>query len=132
MGTRRYGTRMTARTTQYLIGVVFLLLGGWALLTPRWVIALTIRPEFQSDDFLAVFAVACFGAQACLFALVAFTARFTRRTFAAYGVALLPFFVFNWYFYFEVPLLTELGLLDFVGNLIMLGLCWHGGRVAER
>ncbi len=122
---------MTARTAQYLIGTVFLVLGGWALLFPRSVIELTIRPEFHSGDFLATFAIACFGAQACLFALVAFTARFTRRTFAAYALALLPFFVFNWYFYFEVPLLTELGLLDFVGNSIMLLLCWLGWRAAE-
>jgi hypothetical protein len=121
---------MSARTTQHLIGAIFLMLGCWALLLPRSVIALTIRPEFQSSDFLSVFAVACFGAQACLFALVAFTARFTRRTFAAYGIALLPFLAFNWWFYFEVPLLTELGLLDLVGNLAMLALCWHGWRVA--
>lgn len=122
---------MSARNTQYSIGMVFAVLGGWALLAPRSVIALAIRPEFQSTDYFAVFAVACFGAQACLFALVAFTARFTRRTFAAYGIALLPFFVFNWWFYFEVPLLTEIGLLDFAGNLAMLALCWHGWRVAE-
>lgn len=123
---------MTAHTTQRLIGLVFLVLGGWALLAPRSVIDLAIRPQFHSDDFLASFAVACFGAQACLFALVAFTARFTRRTFAAYGVALLPFLVFNWWFYFRVPLLTEVGLLDFVGNIVMLGLCLHGWRVADR
>ena len=123
---------MTARTTQYLIGAVFAVLGAWALLAPDSVIELAVRPEFQSDDYLAKFSLACFGAQACLFALVAFTAIFTKRTFAAYGIALLPFFVFNYWFYFRVPLLTEVGLLDFVGNLIMLGLCWHGWRVAER
>ena len=123
---------MSARTTQYLIGAVFAVLGGWALLAPQSVIDLAVRPEFRSDDYLASFALACFGAQACLFALVAFTAIFTRRTFAAYGIALLPFFLFNYWFYFRVPLLTEVGLLDFVGNLIMLGLCWHGWRVAEQ
>ncbi len=123
---------MSAKMTQYAIGTVFLVLGGWALLFPASVIELTIRPEYQSKDFLAVFAIGCFGAQACLFALVAFTARFTKRTFAAYGAALLPFFAFNWYFYSQVPVLNELGLLDFAGNLIMIGLCWHGWRVAEQ
>tara|TARA_B100000678_G_scaffold142807_1_gene119205 strand:- start:1187 stop:1570 length:384 start_codon:yes stop_codon:yes gene_type:complete len=124
------GQAMTSRTTQYLIGAVFAVLGAWALLAPVSVIALAVRPEFRSDDFLAQFALACFGAQACLFALVAFTAIFTKRTFAAYGIALLPFFAFNYWFYFEVRLLTEVGLLDFVGNLVMLALCWHGWRVA--
>ena len=122
---------MTARTTQYLIGAVFLVLGGWSLLFPQSVIDLAVRPEYQSEDFLARFTMACFGAQACLFALVAFTAVFTKRTFLAYGIALLPFFVFNYWFYFEVPLLTEVGLLDFVGNSVMLLLCWHGWRTAE-
>ena len=123
---------MTARTTQYLIGCVFAVLGGWALLFPASVIDLAIQPEYQSDDFLALFAMACFGAQACLFALVAFTAIFTRLTFALYGIVLLPFFVFNYWFYFEVPVLTEIGLIDFAGNTIMIALCWHGWRVAER
>jgi len=123
---------MSALTTQRLIAAVFLILGGWCLLSPSSVIELAIRPEFQSDDFLATFAMACFGGQACLFGLVALTARFTKLTFAAYGIALLPFFVFNWYFYFEVPVLTEIGLVDFVGNITMLALCWHGWRVAER
>lgn len=122
---------MSARTTQYLIGIVFAVLGGWALLAPQSIIDLGVRPEFHSEDFLATFAMACFGAQACLFALVAFTARFTRRTFAAYGFALLPFFVFNYWFYFVVPVLNEVMLLDFFGNFIMLGLCWHGWRVCE-
>ena len=123
---------MSARMTQYLIGAVFAILGGWALLAPASVIELAVRPEYRSDDFLAPFAMACFGAQACLFALVAFTAIFTRRTFAAYGVALIPFLIFNYWFYFRVPLLTEVGLLDLVGNLVMLGLCYHGWRVAEQ
>ena len=121
---------MSALTTQRLIGLVFAVLGSWALIAPKSVIDLAVQPDFRSDDYLASFALACFGAQACLFALVAFTARFTRLTFAAYGLALLPFFVFNYWFYFQVPLLTEIGLLDFLGNLIMLGLCWHGWRTA--
>lgn len=122
---------MSARMAQYLIGAVFAVLGGWALLFPRSVIELAIRAEYHSDDFLSTFAMACFGAQACLFALVAFTARFAKLTFLAYGIVLLPFFVFNYWFYFRVPVLTEIGLVDFVGNFIMIVLCWHGWRVAE-
>lgn len=121
---------MTSLTTQRLIAVIFLVLGGWALFAPSSVIELAIRPEYQSADFLATFAVGCFGAQACIFGVVALTARFTKMTFLTYGIALLPFFAFNYYFYFQVPVFSEIGLLDFVGNSIMLGLCWHGWRVA--
>ena len=125
------GRAMTARAAQRLIGVVFLILGGWALLAPGSVIALTIRPAYREASFLSTFAIACFGAQACLFALVAFTARFTRATFAWFGAALLPFFAFDWYFYSVVPALTVVGLLDAAGNVAMLGLCWLGWRAAD-
>lgn len=121
---------MTSLTTQRLIAAVFLVLGGWSLLAPSSVIELAIRPEYRSDDFLTTFAMACFGAQACIFGIVAMTARFTKMTFLSYGIVLLPFFLFNYYYYFEVPVLTEIGLIDFVGNTIMLALCWHGYRAA--
>ena len=32
------------------------------------------------------------------------------------------------YFYLVKPVLTEVGLLDFVGNLVMLALCVFGWR----
>ena len=123
---------MSARTTQYLIGAVFAVLGGWALLAPQSVIDLGVRPDYNTGDYLATLVMACFGAQACLFALVAFTAIFTRRTFAGYGIALLPFFLFNYWFYFVNPVMNELMLIDFAGNCIMLALCWHGWKVAEQ
>ncbi|HEX8258465.1 MAG TPA: hypothetical protein VF589_12615 [Allosphingosinicella sp.] len=50
----------------------------------------------------------------------------------AYGVALLPFFVFDYYFYAVEPMLTAVGLLDAAGNVAMLALCWVGWRTAER
>ena len=121
---------MSARTTQYLIGAIFAVLGGWALIFPQSVIDLGVTPEYHSNDLLPRLLMGCFGAQACLFALVAFTAKFTRRTFAAYGLALLPFFIFNYWFYFVEPVLNEVMFIDFVGNLIMLALCWHGYRRA--
>ena len=121
---------MSARATQFCIGAVFAVLGGWALLFPNMVIGLGVRREYHNDDLLSALLMGCFGAQACLFALVAFTARFTRLTFAAYGIALLPFFVFNYWFYFQVPVFNEFMLIDFVGNVIMLALCWNGWRAA--
>ena len=54
--------------------------------------------------------------------------RFTRTTFLAYGVALLPFFLFNFWFTFVDPVFTLVGLLDAAGNLIMLALCVAGYR----
>jgi hypothetical protein len=62
-------------------------------------------------------------------AFIAFS-RWTRSTFAIYGAALLPFFWFNYYFVFVVPVMTRLMAIDLVSNLFMLGLCVWGYRIA--
>lgn len=122
---------MTALTAQRCIAAVFLLLGGWALLAPQHVIELAISPPYQSGDYLSRFTMACFGAQAVLFGVMALVARWSATAFAVFGVLLLPFFVFNWYFHYEVPVLTSIGMLDFAGNVTMLVLTVIGWRAAK-
>jgi hypothetical protein len=116
---------------QRCIAAIFLGLGGWCLIAPGSVIALTVRPEHQSQSLLALVSIGAFGAQACIAGLFAAFATFTRRTFIAYGVALFPFFVFDWWFYAVRPLFNELILLDAVGNLLMLVLCWRGASLLK-
>lgn len=101
---------MTALNVQRAIGAVFVTLGGWALLMPQQVIDLTIRPGIAQGGRLETFAVACFGAQALISGLFAATSRFTRAIFLPYGIALfLPFFAFNYWFYFVEPIFTAVG-----------------------
>ena len=119
-----------ARRIQLFLAAVFLLLGGWCLVWPSSVLDLAIRAEWRSDDPIVPVLMAAFGAQAMIAGLFAATAIFTRRTFALYGAALLPFFVFDYYFYAVEPMLTEVGLLDAVGNVLMLVLCWLGWKAA--
>lgn len=121
---------MPSRVAQYLIAMVFLILGGWALLSPQTVIDLAFTPAYSEDSFLVRFCIACFGAQACLFGIMALAVHFTARSFLVLALALLPFFVFDWYFHWVVPVLTPVGMLDLLGNLIMLGLCLYGWRRA--
>lgn len=122
---------MTALQIQRLIAAVFFILGGWALFAPQSVIDLTLLPEFRTGAPILPFVVACFGSQALLSGLFAAFSRFTRTTFLAYGIALLPFFVFNWWFTFVDPVFTRIGLVDALGNAVMLGLCVLGWRRAE-
>jgi len=68
--------------------------------------------------------------QALIAGLFAAFSRFTRATFLAYGLALIPFFYVDWRFMVVEPMLTPVGLLDAVGNFIMLGLCVLGWRRA--
>ena len=122
---------MTVRHIQWGIAAVFFVLGGWALLAPQSVIDLTFLPEYRVGTPVLPFAIACFGAQAMIAGLFAAFSRFTRATFFAYGIALLPFFAFDWWFTFVDPVFTMVGLADAVGNAIMLALCIIGWRKAE-
>jgi hypothetical protein len=122
---------MSVRAIQWWLALVFFVLGGWCLLAPALVLMLTIRPEYHADAPIVPLLVRCFGAQAVLAGIFAAFSRFERRTFLAFGVALLPFFVFDYRAYAVVPILTPLGLLDAVGNVVMLGLCVAGYRAAR-
>jgi hypothetical protein len=107
-------TVLTARSIQWGIAAIFFVLGGWALMAPQSVIDLTLLPQYRVGTPILPFAIACFGAQALIAGLFAAFARFTRATFLAFGIALLPFFVF-----------------DAAGNAAMLVLCVIGWRRAE-
>ncbi|MEM7667270.1 MAG: hypothetical protein AAF250_15555 [Pseudomonadota bacterium] len=122
---------MSVRTAQYWIASVFLLLGGWALFAPGSVIDLAITDAYRENTFMTRFIMACFGAQAVLFGIMALFVRFTANAFLALAILLVPFFVFDWYFHFEVPVLNSVGMLDFVGNAVMLGLCLYAWRKAR-
>lgn len=122
---------MSARTAQFLIAAVFLALGGWALFAPASVIELAVSEAYQDSSFLARFTMACFGAQAVLFGLMALVTRWNATSFAAFAVLLLPFFGFNYWFHYEVPVLTSIGMLDFAGNVTMLVLAVIGWRAAK-
>ena len=121
---------MSVRTIQLLLASVFFVLGGWCLVSPGSMLALCITSAFRSDAPLVAILTGAFGAQALIAGLFAAFSRFTRATFLAYGLALLPFFVFDYWFSVRVPMLTTVGLLDVVGNIVMLGLCWLGWRRA--
>jgi hypothetical protein len=122
---------MSARTAQFLIAAVFLALGGWALFAPASVIDLAVTPAYKESTYLTRFTMACFGAQAVLFGLMALATRWEARSFLVFAVLLLPFFAFNYWFHYEVPVLTSIGMLDFAGNAVMLVLAVLGWRAAK-
>jgi hypothetical protein len=77
--------------------------------------------------------IACFGAQAVLCGALIWFAKFTPKTFLAFGVlGSVPFFAFNVYFYFIEPIFTRWMLLDFAGNLAILACGLWGWRLSKR
>ncbi|MDN3645801.1 hypothetical protein QWY75_06250 [Pontixanthobacter aestiaquae] len=122
---------MSALTSQRLIALVFLTLGGWALFAPASVIELAITPEYQDSTYLTAFTMACFGSQAVLFGVMALVVEWPPRAFLVFAAALLPFFWFNYHFHYVEPVLTSIGMLDFAGNVTMLLLALLGWRAAK-
>jgi hypothetical protein len=121
---------MTALLAQRLIAIPFIVLGSWCLLMPGTVERLGFNPEYFEGSTTSALLIGCFGAQAVLSGLFAAFSRFTRTTFLVYGLALLPFFWFNYWFVFVVPVFNEWMALDFVSNTAMLVLCVIGYRKA--
>lgn len=126
---------MQARHYQYAIAAVFFILGGWCLIAPAHMLDTVLLPQYRAApdagyDRLTLLLAACFGAQACLAGLFASFAKWTPVTFAVYGFALLPFFVFNWWTTHYAPIFGSLGLIDLVGNAAMLAFCYLGWRAA--
>ncbi|MFN3943555.1 MAG: hypothetical protein ACK4K7_01335 [Allosphingosinicella sp.] len=121
---------MSPLLAQRLIAAPFLILGGWCLFFPAMVEQLSLRPEYRHESMTSAILIGCFGAQAVLAGLFAAFSRFTRATFLVFGIALLPFFGFNYWFLFVVPVFSEWMLLDFAANLAMVALCFAGYRAS--
>ena len=115
---------------QRLIALPFLILGSWCLLAPAMVERLMVNPDYQHLSTTSALLMGCFGSQAVLSGLFAWFSRFNRTTFLAYGIALLPFFGFNYWFVYVVPVFNGWMALDLVSNAVMLGLCIWGWRTS--
>ena len=122
---------MSDRTIQLALASVFFVLGGWCLVSPTSVLDLAITPEYRSDAPIVPVLMGAFGAQALIAGLFAAFSRFNKATYVAYGLALLPFFLFDYWFYFVEPMLTKIGLLDAVGTAVMLLMCALGWRASK-
>lgn len=123
---------MTPLLLQRLIALPYFILGGWCLIAPHSVERLTLNPAYQHLSATSALLIGCFGAQAVLGGLFIWTSRWTRTTFLTYALALLPFFAFNYWFVYEVPIFNRWMALDFVSNAAMLGLSLWGWRTTGR
>jgi hypothetical protein len=124
-------SKKLAQFAQWSIAVPFITLGGWCLLWPGTVEALSLNPDHYIGTQASRILMGCFGAQAILSGLFAAFSRFTRVTFLVYGSALLPFFWFNYHFTITEPVFNSYMLIDVISNTVMLGLCAVGWRALE-
>ncbi|KAI8854018.1 hypothetical protein BC829DRAFT_381086 [Chytridium lagenaria] len=122
---------------QIIMGAVFGTMGLATMLLPNFVSRLSFparylalqSPQEPNRPVLSKpmkLAIQCFGAQATLCGLLILTTRFTRETFRNFGVAMMPFFVFD-YLAWKDGALTDFGALgDGIGNVVFTVCCYIG------
>ena len=124
---------MKAIYLQRALALIFIVLGAWCLLFPAIVESFVMRPAYYIGNSTSELFVACFGAQAILGGTVIFTSRFLPGTFLIFGIiASVPFFGFNYYFYFVRGMFTDWMLLDFAGNIGILACGLWGFRLSVK
>ena len=128
----RYHADMTPLILQRVIALPYLVLGGWCLAAPHMVERLMFTPAYQHLSAASALMIGCFGAQAVLGGLFIWFSEWTAKTFLVYAIALLPFFGFNYWFVYEVPILNQWMALDFGANAAMLLLSLWGWRMMGR
>ena len=104
---------------QVFLGTTFTGMGLATMLFPRELLGLSlasIRAEQISDELAFIFR--CFGAQATLCGCILLSCTFTARLYRNFGLAILPFFVFDWMAW-HMGFLTPFGAIgDGLGNVV--------------
>ena len=124
---------MRAKHIQYVLAGIFLGLGGWCLVAPDMVETLVLTPDYRDASATSRLLFQCFGAQAVLAGVLLLVSTLSPRGFLIFGLAgSLPFFVFNYYFLYVVPMFTNWMALDFAGNIGILICGLIGWRLRRR
>lgn len=89
------------------------------LLFPSTVIGLSLVPKYATTEYTPTLLMRCFGAQATTCGVLLGTANMTPKSFVAFGLAMIPYLGFNYWFGVGPGkgVFTSLLWLDFVGNV---------------
>ena len=114
---------------QLIMGSLFTSMGLATMLLPDLVYKHSFRRSFTGSDEMTPamkLVLQCFGSQASLCGLLILVAEFKSRTYRYFGLAMVPYFIFDLYFW-RKGALTMMGALgDGVGNLVFSVCCYIG------
>lgn len=116
-------------TFQFLMGTVFTGMGVATMVFPQIVTELSFNKEFLGKEGVTPplkLAMQCFGSQASLCGLLILSSKFTSRTYRNFGLAMIPYFIFDFQFW-RNGALTNFGAAgDAIGNTIFASCCFLG------
>lgn len=114
---------------QRTMGSVFTGMGAVTMLFPKEVALLSFSKEFLGDQGITAplqLVMQCFGSQATLCGLLILSSEFTAQTYQTFGLAMIPYFVFDFYFWYKGSLTNFGAVGDAVGNAIFSFCCFLG------
>jgi hypothetical protein len=118
---------------QHVMGVTFTAMGLGTMMFPVSGLGLFIDPSIHAYCFtgnevnpVAKLLWQCFGAQATLCGVLILSCKFTKKTFRNFGLAIIPFFAFD-YLAYRAGYITLLGAVgDLIGNIVFTTLSYLG------
>ncbi len=121
-----------AQRPRQIMEAAYLALGLATMALPDVMLDISVQDPSQGND-LTRLVFQCFGFQATLCALVILTSRFRAVTYLAFAAAVIPVFVFDYWFWTVEPVLTGFGAaIDAVFNVIFVTMCWIGFQQERR
>ncbi|KAK4234711.1 hypothetical protein C8A03DRAFT_18438 [Achaetomium macrosporum] len=115
----------TVRRIQRAMATAYAGLGAWCLLHSYSVVALGFTPRYVAmSNETTHLLMRCFGAQAMTCGLVLGTSEMTAFSFTAFGLAMIPYIGWNFWFSGVGPargMINSLMWLDFFGNVFFMG-----------
>ena len=120
---------MDIERIQLVMGSVFTGMGLVTMLFPTTTAELSLRKEFLGNDGVTPavkLIMQCFGSQASLCGLLILSSKFTAKTYRNFGLAMIPYFIFDYHFW-RIGALSTFGAVgDAVGNIIFSACCYAG------
>eukprot|EP01032_Pedospumella_encystans_P016802 gene16802-19154_t len=111
------------------MGSIFTSMGLATMIFPKMITELSFNKEFLGKDGVTPplkLAMQCFGSQASLCGLLILSSKFTSRTYRNFGLAMIPYFVFDYYFWSNGALTTFGAAGDAIGNTVFASCCFLG------
>ena len=114
---------------QFVMGSIFTSMGLATMIFPKMITELSFNKEFLGKDGVTPplkLAMQCFGSQASLCGLLILSSKFTSKTYRNFGLAMIPYFVFDYHFWSNGALTTFGAAGDAIGNTVFASCCFLG------
>ena len=123
------------RKAQMFMGTVFTGMGLATMLFPKVTTELSFSKTFLGKEGVTEpvkLVMRCFGSQATLCGLLILSSDFKADTFRNFGLAIIPYFIFDIH-YWRSGALTNFGAAgDAVGNIIFAACCLAGYSTVKK